>query len=118
MTALRDTLCRYLQAPGVKVLSVLAPEQRDRSWSRSVSISYPSTSIEKNPSEAFAGWQQGMGFSDTSQFLILSRSSCDAMRAQHPESVCVRISPDCCLSFLIYRAAGLERTAFQTELDY
>jgi len=77
----------YLQAPGVKVLSVLAPAQRDAAWSRSVSISYPSTCIEKNPAEAFGNWHQGMGFADTSQFLIVSRSSCDAMRAQHPELV-------------------------------
>jgi hypothetical protein len=89
----------YLQAPGVKVLSVLAPEQHVGAWSRAVSISHPSTSIEENPAEAFRGWHQGMGFSDTSQFLIVSRSSCDAMRAQQPDVVCARNLPDFCFSF-------------------
>jgi len=99
MTAHFDALGMYLQAPGVKVLSVLAPEQHVGAWSRAVSISHPSTSIEENPAEAFRGWQQGMGFSDTSQFLIVSRSSCDAMRAQQPDVVRVRNSPYFCSSF-------------------
>jgi hypothetical protein len=90
----------YLQSPDVKVLSVLHPDHRPPAWSRSVAIS-SSNSIEENPAEAFRGWDLSMSFSDTSQFLILSRASCAAMRdvtqQQQPELVCT--SPPCSCTF-------------------
>jgi hypothetical protein len=80
------TISIYLHAPGVKVLSVVAPDQRDPAWSRTVDISTSNT-VEKNPDEAFRSWHRSISFSDTSQFLIVSRASCDAMREKQPELV-------------------------------
>ena len=90
------TLSMYLQAPGVKVLSVLPPHHCQPAWSRSVAIS-SSNSIEQNPDEAFRGWDRSMGFSDTSQFLIVSRASCDAMKKLQPELV---VHSRWCLNFI------------------
>jgi hypothetical protein len=64
-----------------------------------------SNSIEKNPAEAFKGWYQGMSFSDTSQFLIVSRASCCAMRELRPELVSFALHFACITQICI---AGLE----------
>ena len=76
----------YLQAPNVKVLSVVAPDHAVPAWSRLVSISESNT-VQENPGEAFSGWDRGMSFSDTSQFLVVSRASCEEMRLRQPALV-------------------------------
>ena len=85
MTAAFHILFMYLQepesveAPNVKVLSCVAPDRAVPAWSRLVSISESNT-VQENPGEAFSCWDRGMSFSDTSQFLVVSRASCDEMK--------------------------------------
>ena len=86
MTAAFHILFMYLQepesveAPNVKVLSCVAPDRAVPAWSRLVSISESNT-VQENPGEAFSGWDRGMSFSDTSQFLVVSGASRRAMMA-------------------------------------